>query len=69
MYNNQIISGQAQGFNPYLKPIQQARASGIITEYKFQAIKPKKQLKELITVLKAEPKKFIGIKYGKKFNL
>ena len=37
MYNNQIIGGQAQGFNPYLKPIQQARASGVVTEYKFLA--------------------------------
>ena len=46
MYNNQIISGQAQGFNPHLKPLQQARASGVVTEYKFQSFKPKKQLKE-----------------------
>lgn len=69
MYNNQIIGGQAQGFNPYLKPIQQARASGVVTEYKFLAIKPKKQLKELVYVLSPEKKKFLGIKYGKKFNL
>jgi len=69
MYNNQIIGGQAMGFNPYLKPLQQARASGVVTEYKFIAIKPKKQLKELTQVLKPEPKKFLGIKHGKKFNL
>ena len=69
MYNSQIIGGQAQGFNPYLKPIQQARASGVVTEYKFLAIKPKKQLKELIHVLSPEKKKLLGIKYGKKFNL
>jgi len=69
MYNSQIIGGQAQGFNPYLKPIHQARASGVVTEYKFLAIKPKKQLKELVYVLSPEKKKFLGIKYGKKFNL
>jgi hypothetical protein len=69
MYNNQIIEGQAMAFSPYLKPLQQARASGIVTEYKFIAIKPKKQLKEITAVLKAEPKSFLGIKYGRKFNL
>ena len=56
-------------FNPALNPIQQARASGAVMEYKFLTAIPKKQLKELTTVLKAEPKKFLGIKYGKKFNL
>tara|TARA_R100000231_G_scaffold132644_1_gene105215 strand:+ start:695 stop:1333 length:639 start_codon:yes stop_codon:yes gene_type:complete len=52
-----------------LSPIKQARASGAVTEYHFMAIKPKKQLAELTTVLKAEPKKFLFLKYGKKFNL
>tara|TARA_R110002012_G_scaffold62575_2_gene164592 strand:- start:528 stop:1184 length:657 start_codon:yes stop_codon:yes gene_type:complete len=69
MYNQQMITGQAQGFNPYLPPMRQARASGVVTEYKFIAIKPKKQLKELVYVLSPEPKKFLGVKYGKKFNL
>lgn len=70
MYQHQII-GQTtpQNFNPALTPLQQARASGIVQEYKFVSFKPKKQLKELKLVLKAEPKKFLGIKYGKKFNL
>ena len=63
MYNNQII-GQTTGqnFNPYLKPFQQARASGTVTEYQFVAIKPKKKLKELKSVLKAEKKKFFVFK-------
>tara|TARA_R100001510_G_C7651238_1_gene208875 strand:+ start:659 stop:1297 length:639 start_codon:yes stop_codon:yes gene_type:complete len=52
-----------------LSPIKQARASGAVTEYHFMAIKPKKQLAELTAVLKAEPKKFLFLKYGKKFNL
>ena len=70
MYHNQLIGQTApQQFNPALSPIQQARASGAVTEYRFIELKPKKQLKELTKVLTAEPKKFLGIKYGKKFNL
>tara|TARA_B100002019_G_scaffold283990_1_gene291076 strand:- start:554 stop:1216 length:663 start_codon:yes stop_codon:yes gene_type:complete len=70
MYNNQLIGQNApQQFSPILTPLQQARASGVVQEYKFVSFKPKKQQKELIKVLQAEPKKFIGIKYGKKFNL
>ena len=72
MYNNQLIGQNTPtpafgNFN--MTPLQQARASGAVTEYKFVAIKPKKQLAELTAVLKAEPKKFLGVKYGKKFNL
>ena len=70
MYNNQLIGQNApQKFSPTLTPLQQARASGVVQEYKFVSFKPKKQQKELIQVLRAEPKKFVGIKYGKKFNL
>ena len=70
MYQNQIIGQTAgQNFNPALSPLKQARATGTVTEYKFITIKPKKQLKELTLVLRSEPKKFLGIKYGKKFNL
>jgi len=70
MYNNQLIGQNApQQFNPALTPLQQARASGAVIEYKFVEIKPKRQLKELTKVLVAEPKRFLGIKYGKKFNL
>ena len=70
MYNNQLIGQTApQQFNPALSPLKQARASGIVQEYKFITFKPKKQLKELTAVLRAEPKKFLGIKYSKKFNL
>lgn len=70
MYNNQLIGQNApQQFNPALSPLKQARASGVVQEYKFITFKPKKQLKELTAVLRAEPKKFLGIKYSKKFNL
>lgn len=72
MYQQPNIIGQSTP-NPTLAygmtPLQMARASGIVQEYKFMAIKPKKQQKELIRVLKAEPKKLLFIKYGKKFNL
>ena len=70
MYQHQIIGQTAgQNFNPYLPPKEQARASGVITEYQFIAIKPKKKLKELKLVLRSEKKKFLFFKYGKKFNL
>tara|TARA_R110000823_G_scaffold97549_2_gene211859 strand:- start:392 stop:1072 length:681 start_codon:yes stop_codon:yes gene_type:complete len=70
MYQNQLI-GQTTGqnFNPYLSPKAQSRASGIITEYQFIAIKPKKKLKELRIILKSEKKKFLFFRFGKKFNL
>tara|TARA_R100001510_G_C7632864_1_gene191449 strand:+ start:138 stop:803 length:666 start_codon:yes stop_codon:yes gene_type:complete len=70
MYQQQII-GQTtpQPFNPLLSPIQQARTSGQVIEYKPSAIKPKKQKKEIIKILTPEPKKLLFIKYGKKFNL
>tara|TARA_R110000751_G_scaffold252690_1_gene352335 strand:- start:1397 stop:2071 length:675 start_codon:yes stop_codon:yes gene_type:complete len=69
MYNNQIIGQGNPNSNMYLPPMKQARASGIVSEYKFITIKPKKQLKELIYVLSPEKKKFIFLKIGKKFNL
>ena len=68
MYNNQLI-GQNPMPTAYMTPLKAARASGIVTEYKFITIKPKKQLNELVRVLKPEPKKLLFLKYGKKFNL
>ena len=69
MYNKQLIGQPTPVFSPLLSPIKQARASGTVMEFKFTEIKPKKQLKEITKVLKAEPKSFLGIKYGMKFNL
>ena len=64
MYQQQII-GQTtpQPFNPLLSPIQQARTSGQVIEYKPSAIKPKKQKKEIIKILTPEPKKLLFINY------
>tara|TARA_R100000322_G_scaffold165707_1_gene131284 strand:- start:316 stop:960 length:645 start_codon:yes stop_codon:yes gene_type:complete len=69
MYNNQIITQTPAMPTAFMTPLKAARASGSVTEYKFIQIKPKKQLAELTKVLKAEPKKFLGVSYGRKFNL
>jgi len=53
----------------FLPPLAQARAAGLIDEYTFKEIKPKKKLKEMSRVLTAEKKSFLFIKYGWKFNL
>ena len=40
MYNNQLIGQNVpQQFNPTLNPLQQARASGVVQEYKFITFK------------------------------
>lgn len=54
--------------NKFLPKLQQFRAGGNITEYKYDAIKPKKQLKEIRKILLPERKSFLKIKYGYKFN-
>ena len=81
MYQNNIIQqvgtngtpvGNTVGQNVpnrFLPKLQQARASGVIEEYKFDNFKPKKKLKELHKVLVPEKKKLLFIKYGYKFNL
>lgn len=70
MYQQQIIGQTApMQFNPMLNPIEQARLSGQIAEYQYMSVKPKKKEKEMIRVLTPEPKKFLFLKYGKKYNL
>ena len=61
---------QMQGFSmsKFLPKLQQFRAGGNITEYMYDAIKPKKQLKEIKKILLPEKKSFLKIKYGHKFN-
>tara|TARA_Y100001937_G_scaffold40483_1_gene57480 strand:- start:198 stop:872 length:675 start_codon:yes stop_codon:yes gene_type:complete len=54
--------------NKFLPKLQQFRAGGNITEYKYDAIKPKKQLKEIKKILLPEKKSFLKVKYGNKFN-
>ncbi len=55
--------------NPFLPPKAMARAPGSIMKYDFKSMKPKKQLKEIIAVLKPEKKRFLKIPYGFKYNL
>ena len=52
----------------FLPKLQQFRSAGSMEEYTYDALKPKKQLKEIKKVLLPEKKKFI-FKYGYKFNL
>lgn len=53
----------------FLPKLQQFRASGPIEEYKFDSIKPKKQLNEISKILLPEKKKILFVRYGYKFNL
>ena len=46
--------------NPFLPPKAMARAPGSIMKYDFKSMKPKKQLKEIIAVLKPEKKSFLN---------
>ena len=59
---------QPFSLNKFLPKLQQFRAGGNITEYRYDAIKPKKQLKEIKKVLLPEKKSFLKVKYGHKFN-
>lgn len=63
----QLISNQTA--LAFLPKLQQFRATGPIEEYKYDAIKPKKKLKEIHKVLLPEKKKLLFIRYGYKFNL
>ena len=68
MYQQPNLISSPQAKNLFLPKLQQFRAAGSIEEYTFDALKPKKQLKEIKKILLPEKKKFI-IKYGYKFNL
>lgn len=54
--------------NAFLPPIKYARAAGAVMQYEYKSTKPKKQLKELVTILWPEKKSFLKIPYGFKFN-
>lgn len=72
MFQQNLIGMQGATMNTpsrFLPPLQQARASGPIEEFKFTEIKPKKQLKEIRKVLLPEKKKFLFFKYSMKYNL
>ena len=67
IYTPNIIGQNNTMINP-LKVSSNARSAGPIINYEFKTFTLKKQLKELLGVLKPEKKRFI-FKYGYKFNI
>ena len=67
IYTPNIIGNNNTMINP-LKVSSNARSAGPIINYEFKTFTLKKQMKELLTVLKPEKKRFI-FKYGYKFNI
>ena len=67
IYTPNIIGNNNTMINP-LKVSNNARSAGPIINYEFKTFTLKKQMKELLTVLKPEKKKFI-FKYGYKFDI
>ena len=67
IYTPNIIGNNNTMINP-LKVSSNARSAGPIINYEFKTFTLKKQMKELLTVLKPEKKKFI-FKYGHKFDI
>ena len=55
--------------NPFLPPKLMARAPGTIMQYEYKSLKPKKQLKEIVAVLKPERKTFLKFPYKFAFNM
>ena len=56
------------GPNPFMDRLTAARAAGPIMAYEYKSLKPKKQLKEIVKVLKPEKKTFLKVPYGFKYN-
>lgn len=68
MYQQPNLIQSQQMKSAFLPKLQQYRAVGPIEDYKFDALKPKKQMKEIKKVLLPEKKKILFLKYGHKFN-
>ncbi len=71
MYQQPQLVGMqtAQTSAAFLPKLPAARMPGPIEEYKYDSIKPKKQMKEIRKVLLPQKKKFLFFRYGKQFNL
>ena len=67
IYTPNIIGNNNTMINP-LKVSSNARNAGPIINYEFKTFTLKKQMKELLGVLKPEKKRFI-FRYGHKFNI
>ena len=59
----------ANGTNPFLNRLESARAAGAVMAYEYKNLKPRKQLKEIIGILKPEMKRFLKIPYRFKYNM
>ena len=68
IYTPNIIGQNNTMINP-MKVKNSARAAGPIINFEFKSLDTKKQMKEIKKVLLPEKKKFVGIKYGNKFNI
>lgn len=68
MYQQPNLIQSQQMKSAFLPKLQQYRAVGPIEDYKYDALKPKKQMKEIRKVLLPEKKKILFLKYGHKFN-
>ena len=55
--------------NPFMDRHTAARAAGPIMPYEYKSMKPKKQMKEIVKVLKPERKTFLKMPYKFKYNL
>jgi len=68
MYQQPNLIQTQQMKSAFLPKLQQYRAVGPIEDYQYDALKPKKQMKEIKKVLLPEKKKILFLKYGHKFN-
>ena len=57
------------GTNPFMDRTTAARAAGPIMPYEYKSMKPKKQLKEIVKVLKPEKKTLLKVPYSFKYNI
>ena len=55
--------------NAFMDRHSAARAAGALMQYEYKNLKPKKQLREIIRVLKPENKTFLKIPYKFKYNI
>ena len=53
----------------FMDRLDSARAAGALMQYEYKNVKPKKQLKEIIKVLKPECKTFLKVPYKFKYNI
>jgi len=63
-----IGASNASVNNAFLPPVKYARAAGSVMKYEYKSSKPKKQIKEMLTILWPEKKTFLKMPYAFKFN-